>query len=169
MRRGPRIVLFLFALVASVMLWKWAFPSDESRIRKLLVGLAETATFPAGEGVIGRARRIDRLTSAFTPEISIRFAPPNDNVIELSGRDQVQQAAMAAGGAAKSLRIDFIDIKVESVDGAAGVADAVLTAKIQAGTDRDFGIQPLRIALRKDKDFGWRIHRIESFRALNPE
>jgi hypothetical protein len=168
-KRGFQTILAVAALAAAVLLWKWAFPSDETRIRKLLAGLADTASLPAGEGTIGRARRIDRLTSALTPEISIRFAPPNENVIALSGRDSVQQAAMAAIGAAKSLKVDFIDIKVDSIDSAGGVADAVLTAKIQAGADRDFGIQPLKIALRKDKDFGWRIHRIESFRALNAE
>ena len=69
----------------------------------------------------------------------------------------------------QTFQVEFLDIKVQSVDSAAGAAEAVLTAKIQAGTDHDFGVQPLKINLRKDKDFGWRISRIESTRILNPE
>ena len=76
---------------------------------------------------------------------------------------------MAARGAATSIKVEFLDIVVTSIDRPAGAADAVLTAKIQAGTDSDFGIQPLKVSLRKDKEFGWRISRVESTRILNPE
>ena len=169
MKRVIQIILLLVVLGAGAWLWRAIFPSDEARIVKLLTGLAESATFPAGEGNIGRVRRIDRLTSSLTPDISVRMTPLGGRAMEISGRDEVMQAAMAARGAATSIKVEFLDIKVQSVDSAAGAAEAVLTAKIQAGTDHDFGVQPLKINLRKDKDFGWRISRIESTRILNPD
>lgn len=167
MKRILQTVLAVAAIAAGIFLWRVLFPSDETRILKLLSGLADTASLPANEGNIGRVRRIERLSSAFTPDIVIRFTPLGDRAFEISGRDEIQQAAMAARGAAQSVKIDFIDIRVTEADGAAGKGTAELTAKIQAGNDRDFGIQPLRITLKKEKDFGWRISRIESFRALN--
>ena len=169
MRRAFQIILLLVALGAGPWLWKTVFPSDETRILGLLKALADDATLPAGEGNIGRIRRIERLTSALTPDIAIRVTPFGSRSVEISGRDEVMQAAMAARGAATSIKVEFLDIVVNSVDRAAWAAEAVLTAKIQAGTDRDFGIQPLKISLRKEKEFGWRISRIESTRILNPE
>jgi len=168
-RRAFQIILVLVALGAGAWLWKTVFPSDETRILGLLKALADDATLPAGEGNIGRIRRIERLTSALAPDVAIRVTPFGSRSVEISGRDEVMQAAMAARGAATSIKVEFLDIVVNSVDRAAGAAEAVLTAKIQAGTDRDFGIQPLKISLRKDKEFGWRISRIESTRILNPE
>ncbi len=169
MRRAFQIVLLLAALGVGALLWKAVFPSDEARILRLLKDLADDATLPAGEGNIGRIRRIERLTSALTPDIAIRVTPFGSRSVEISGRDEVMQAAMAARGAATSIKVEFLDIVVSSIDRAGGAADAVLTAKIQAGTDQDFGIQPLKISLRKEKEFGWRIARIESTRILNPE
>ncbi len=169
MRRVFQIVLVLVVLGAGAWLWKTVFPSDQARILSLLKALANDATLPAGEGNFGRIRRIERLTSSLSPDVAILVAPFGGRSVEISGRDEVMQAAMAARGAATSIKVEFLDIVVTSIDPSAGAADAVLTAKIQAGTDRDFGIQPLKVSLRKDKEFGWRISRIESTRILNPE
>lgn len=167
MKRVFQALLAVVLVAVGVFLWRALFPSDEALIRKLLAGLADTASLPASEGNIGRMRRIDRLSSVFTPDIVIRFTPLGERAMEISGRDEIQQAALAANGAARSIKVEFIDMRVTEVDGAAGKGTAELTAKIQAGNDRDFGIQPLRVTLKKEKDFGWRISRIESFRALN--
>jgi hypothetical protein len=168
-KRALQILLAVVLLAAGFWLWRVLFPSDEARILRLLQQVAESVSAPPGEGNIGHVRRINRLIGFLTPDVTIRFAPMSDRGLELNGRDELQQAALAARGMNSALKVEFLDPQVVPVATGADTAEARLTAKVQAGNDRDFGIQPLRIELRKDQEFGWRIQRVESFRALKPE
>jgi hypothetical protein len=168
-KRVAQVALVLVLMAGGVWLWRTLFPSDEAQIQRVLLGLASAASMDGGEGNISRIRRVDRVTDRLTPDVVIRFAPEGRRGVVFNGRDEVLGAAVAAGRTGRSVVVEFVDIDVSPVPSGAESATAVLTAKVQVVGERDFGVQALRVELSKEKSFGWRLKRLESFNPLSKE
>jgi hypothetical protein len=168
-KRVVQLLLAGLIVAGGVWLWRVLFPSDETQIRKVLLELASAATTKSGEGNIAKVRRVDRILGCLTPDVVIRFAPGRARGVVLNGRDEIQGAAMALTQTGRAVIVEFIDIDVAAVPAGAEAATALLTAKVQVVGERDFGVQALKIGLAKEKDFGWRLNRVESFNPLSKE
>jgi hypothetical protein len=167
-----RIVQGLLAIVVvagGLWLWRVMFPGDETQIRRVLLELAEAASVQGGEGNIARLSRVNRILGCLTPEVEIRFAPEGGRGIELTGRESIQAAAVAAPQGGRTIQVEFIDIDVTPVPSGAETAEAVLTARVQVSGEREFGVQALKVDLAKDQEFGWRLKRLETFQPLSRE
>jgi hypothetical protein len=163
-------IVFRFALLiaaAALGVWLWAvfFPSPQKVIQRKIVRLAATATLSARDGNLARAAKAANLAGFFAADAQIIF-----NVTELpdrtlSGREEIRETALAGFANVRSLNVQFLDVSVRlSADGQ--TADVSCTAEVNAGDNKDFGVQELHFQLKKI-DGDWLITLAETVRTLS--
>ena len=154
----------LAALVA-LLVWVWQawFPSPERVIRRRLAELARLASFEPNEGALAKLLNPQKLAGFFTSDVEVRIEAFGYGR-EFSGRDQVQQAAMAARSALQSLKLKFPDIDVAmGPDQKSAVVN--LTASGQTPSERDGLIYELKLIFEKVGN-DWLIRRVEPVKTL---
>jgi hypothetical protein len=142
----------------------WLFPSDQTRIRRLLMRVQQTASFSPGQAQAARLAAVGNLVDRCTPDVEVRLEGSDFPDQSLTGRAEVREAALAARAGLESLQIQLRDPLMR-------IATDRLTATVQviafARTDRRESpmIQELRLTLVK-VDRAWKIARVEPLRSL---
>lgn len=157
--------LLLLAVLGAVAWWLWRVlnPSDELRIKRILVQIADTVSVPAEGKFVGGVLAADRLKGFFIPEAEIAVDVPGEARFNLAGREELQQAYLMARSRYRGLKVEFFDIQVAvAPDHNSAVAD--LTARARQSTG-DLHVQEMRVNfLRRDDE--WRVQRVETTRSI---
>ena len=89
---------------------------------------------------------------------------PGRSIQTLSGREEIQRAAMGARSMLNTLKIEFVDVIVDVGPGRQS-AIAHLTATANLPGEKLPEVEELAISFRKI-DHDWLIHRVESVKTL---
>jgi hypothetical protein len=164
MKIAARLGLLAALGVLGCWLWTVWFPNPEKVVLGRVAKLAAVATVGSGDGAITRAAKVSDLLGFFSTDAVISYDVPGLGAHTLTGRDEIRE--IAAGGFAnvKALTVRFQDATAR-VDADQLGAVVSCTARVSAGDAQDFGVQELRIQLRK-LDGDWRVTRLETVRTL---
>ena len=136
----------------------------ERQIRKQLDTLEELVSFESEEGNISSLTKAKRLGSLFTEDVVINLGMSGIKMTRVLGREQVQQAAMAARSQATSLRTSLHDITVEiASDKQSAQVEATGRATI-AGEPQPI-VQDFIFEFEETED-GWLIGKVQQNEAL---
>ena len=158
--------LGLLAGLLALGFWGWGvlFPGPEQVIRRRLDALARAATIAPNETPLARLYRAQKLGEFFTPGVEVAvemrgYAPHN-----LSGRDELVQAAAAARSAVGSLTVELMDVHVTlAADKQSALVN--LTAKVNLLGESAPQPQELKVNFKKVGS-QWLIDRAETVRPL---
>jgi hypothetical protein len=158
-------LLLLLVVGCLLLLGYWRFfPSQETRIRRMLGDLARVVSTSPNSSPLANLAAANQLAGFFTKDVEINVDVPTLGRHTFSGREEIIQAAAAARSNSRGVKIEFLDILVRlQADKQSAVAD--LTAKVTRAGERDFDVQELKFRARK-VDGGWRIARVDTVRTL---
>ena len=160
-----RGILIAGLLALGVWLWFVLFPSPETIVRKRLAALARIVSFAPGQGNLAKLAAADRLAGCFATNVEINIDVPGRLQHNFVGRDDIQQAALAARESLTSLKVAFPDVNVTvAPDRQSAVADVTVVAN--AAGQSDSFVQQMKFTFQKTED-GWLISRVESVRTLS--
>jgi len=158
--------LGLLAALGGLGFWLWTicFPNPEKVVLGRIAKLAAVASVDPGDGGLTRATKVGNLLAYFSADAVISYDVPGLGAHTLTGRDELRE--IAAGGFAnvKALTVRFQDATAK-VGADQRTAVVSCTARVSAGDAQDFGVQELRIELRK-LEGDWRVTRLETVRTL---
>jgi hypothetical protein len=147
-----------------VWLWMALHPSPERLIRRQLAGVADAVSFGPGQGSLARLAAAERLGDFFSTNVDVRIDVPGRQEHRLAGREEIQQAALAARASLHALRVTLPDVVIiVDADQASAVADLTLEARLDEEPDRI--VQEMKVTLRKI-DGQWLIVKVETVRTL---
>jgi hypothetical protein len=130
-----------------------------------LAGVAHAASFGTRQGNLVKLAEADRLAGYFSSNVDVEINVPGRQERRLVGRDEVQQAALAARALLRALSVSFPDVTViVNADQESAVADLTLEAQSEGEMDRI--VQEMKITLRK-MDGQWLIVKVETVRTLS--
>ncbi len=153
---------FVMALV--ILAYRHFFPSEEQRIRRVLIEVAQAASVQNNPTPLGNLAAAQELAGHFSADAEIIVNVPEVGKKSLVGREEIRQAVLAVRSNLKGLKVEFLDINLE-LDRQRQSATAELTAKATAKAERDFGVQELQVQLKK-LDGRWCLTRIETVKTL---
>ena len=165
-KRIVYLVLLIAAGVIGYLGYQKFFPSEEKRIRLLLADVADVASFSANEKPFTRLARANNLADFFSADAEINVQVPLEGSRTIHGRDEILQIARGARFNFNSVHVEFLDVIVE-LYAEKQAATVELTAKVTQSGQRDFGVQELKILLKKIGG-NWRITRLDTVRTLGP-
>ena len=149
------LVLLIVAGVLGYFGYQKFFPSEATRVRRLLTEVAEVTSFSPNEKLFTRLASANKLSGFFSADVEINVQVPGEGSLTIQGRDELVRIAVGYRSTFNAARVEFLDINV-ALDAEKQSATAELTAKITEVRQRDFGVQELKIQLRKI-DGDWRI------------
>jgi hypothetical protein len=159
--------LVVAAAIAGLGIWGWLWlhPSPEQIIRKELANLARTACIPQNEGQLAKLANAQKLASFFTrdAEISIDVRGRFDQTI--TGREEVQEKALAARAMLAGLTVQFLDVSVV-VDPDGQQAIAHLTGRANIPGESTPQVDEFKFGF-KYVDGDWLINRIQNVKTLH--
>jgi hypothetical protein len=155
----------LAALIAGLVWLAVAWwPSPEKAIRKTLARGAELASITGKEGDLARLANAKELAGLFTQDAVVRVDIEGGPRGQLSGRDQIFQAAMGMRTVVGALNVQLLDVVVRlTPDKLSAVVEA--TGKAAQPGVRDVFWQELRFHF-VNEDGDWKIDRVETVRTL---
>lgn len=165
--KWPRLVLW--AAAAALALWGWTIwhPGPEKLIRRQLEGVSRAASFSAGDGYLAKMAGAARLAEFFSTNVEVEINVPGGAEHRLAGREEIEQAALAARAAERSLSVTFPDLAVVvNPDQQSAVADLTLQARFAGMGDAEMIVQEMKFTFRKI-DGRWLIIKVETVRTLS--
>lgn len=145
-KRWASAVLVVVLVVAAVFAWRWMFPSDEARIRKVIADAARAASVVGNEGALGMTLKAAELASFCTENASVRV-----NALGvhggLDGRDQIRQAAMQFGTTFGNFRVR--PAGVQFVEQADSTARVTMTVTFEGAAPADINAQEFEVTFSK--------------------
>jgi hypothetical protein len=164
MKIAVRLLALALAVAAVVWLWGVLFPSAETLIRKRLAETARDASFAPGQSYFSRLAGARRLSDSCATNVEIEIDIPGHQKRQLSGREDILQAALSARATLDSLTVTFSEILL-NVEPDKQSATADVTAVARLSGDPDLDVQELKFLLRK---FGneWLITRVQTVQIL---
>lgn len=153
----------LLALIAIAFLtYRFLFPGDEARIRKVLERAAIAGSVTGNEGDLGRLTKAAELASICTKDIQVTVDAVGLRG-GLEGRDSVRNAAMRFGTTFGNYRIQLANIHFREL--AETSAKVTLTARFEGAAPAEIDAQEFAIGFQK-VDGNWLIARVETVRLL---
>jgi Mrp family chromosome partitioning ATPase len=167
MQKSFRIVFAAALIGLGIWAWRMWFPSPENVIRSRLLKLARTASFDATDRTLSKGLKVYELLDYFTPDVVINLNVRGIEVHTLNGRDELQQAALAAANseAARGLKVEFLDIDV-TLGPDRQTATVNLTGEATVAAERDLIVQKFNFLLKKVEG-KWLIYRVEAVKVLS--
>jgi len=144
----------------TVALW----PSPQKEVRKRLHQLAVLASVGASEGDLARLATARELSNLFATNAVVRVDIQGGPRGQLSGRDEIFQAALGARLTIGPLHVEFIDVEVQ-LSGDRQTATVEATGKATQPGVRDVFWQELKFHFTL-RDSGWVIESVETVRTL---
>jgi len=142
----PLLYLALFAAGAWAV-WHFFFPPPEKVIRQRLEKLAAALSESPG-GNIARVANASRIGSFFHPEIQIHVDGFGRGAVEVRGRGELEQAALAARQNFSGILIELYNISAALGDSPTNAA-AQATALVRFNGNVDPAVQDLRFGFEK--------------------
>lgn len=162
--KAPRLLLLIVAGALAAWAWVALHPGPERLIRRQLEGVARAASFGPNQGYLSKLSGAESLADFFSTNVEIKIDVAGRPERRMSGREEIQQAALASRGSVQSLSVAFPDMTIiVNADKASAVADVTLQAKV-AG-EPDMIVQEVKITLLKI-DRRWLIVKVETVRTL---
>ena len=153
-------------LLVALGIWAWrtVFPGDETRIRKLLAQVADTACLKSTEGQLSRLLAAGRLADFFAPDavVNIDVAGLNEKVIQ--GRAELQQMIAAARVNLQSAEIRFPDVQL-TIEPDHLSAEAHVAAVADVNGEKNAVIQELKFRFQKI-DGKWKINQVNTVKTF---
>ena len=163
--KWPRPLRLALVAALGVCAWVVFHPSPERLIRKQLKGVTKAVSFGPNEGSLAKLAGAQRLADFFSTNVEVQINVPGRQEHRLAGREEIQQAALAARSSMQSLSVTFPDITIiVNADQQSAVADLTLQARI-AG-EPDMIVQEMKFTLRKIAG-EWLIVKVETVRTLS--
>jgi hypothetical protein len=162
-----KIILLLALLALGFWLWTIFFPNPQQVIRNRLNKLAHLASFSPDEGNISRVAKVQRLGQLFAENVQVVVDVPGADVQNITSREELMQAAMAAKRFTGGLKAEFLDMDIPPLDNDAQSAVVDLTLKAKVSTESDLIVQELKFTLKKING-DWLITRVETVKTLKP-
>ncbi len=158
--------LGLLAAVAALGCWLWTvlFPSPEKAVLKKVSALAEAATFSADASNILRASKASSVVSLFASDAEIVLDIAGVVTRTLSGREEIREVTLGGFVNLPSLKAEFLDATAK-ISADKKSAEVSCTAKLQAGSQKDFGVQELRFNFKLIEN-NWLITRLVTVKTL---
>lgn len=163
---------WLFRLVLSVAVgafgfWAWGalHPSPAHVIRKELAELARTASIPPNESQLAKLARAQKLASFFTTDTQITLETLGRYDQSITGRDEVQEKALAARAMLGGLKVQILDVSV-SVQPNGQEAVAHFTGRADVPGESTPQVEELKAGFKKVGG-DWLIDRVENVRTLH--
>lgn len=163
-----RVVQLIFIVaLAGLGYWLWTvfFPSPEKVIRSRFNALAKTVSFDSRGGLLSQALNAEKIGDFFTTNVDIEIDVTGYGKTSLQGRDEVQQAAMAARSRLSALKVGFVDINVKLDPDGQG-AKVNLTGNASVPGEKDLSAQEFDFVLKK-VDGKWLISHVETVKTLS--
>lgn len=135
----------------------------EGEIRKQLADLQELVSYQAGEGNLSSLTNAKRLGELFTEDVEIKLSG-FAGARQVRGREQVQQAAMAARSQARSLQASLHDISIRVADDKMS-ATVEATGRAKIAGESSSAVQDFIFYFEKTPE-GWLITKVETVKAL---
>lgn len=151
-------------MVAAAALGFWAFralfPSDETAIRKLLSGMAATASLKPNESALVKLAGANKFAGFFTADVIMHLETTGGRARTIHGREELIEIVTAARANLQEAKIQLHDIVVELArDRQTALAQLTALANINGSTDPIF--QLLKVRLKKI-DGHWRISQVDT-------
>jgi len=145
----------------------WA-PGEVQRVRAALDRVAEEVSFGPNEGNIAAVRRISAAVDGFTPDCSIEVEILGVGTLQINGRDELQQALMAAHREARRIALKFFDPIVEvASDGYSAHVHLTATAEAEGRRRNQDGFEAIEFEFNLRRDEGrWRVHSVRTVPTL---
>jgi hypothetical protein len=161
--------LLIAAALIGLVVWgaRVLFPSPQRVIRSRLLQLAKTASFEPKDGTFVRAYKAGQLSGFLTLDVVISADLRGYGEIQLTGRDQVEEAqkAILASGQLSGLKVEFKDISVTlGADKLSAVAN--LTSKVTFEGQSEFLVNEFNFSLKKVNG-KWLINRVEAVKTFS--
>lgn len=147
-----------------VLAYEQLFPNQEKRIHRTLNRVASAVSIPAKPAPAGMIIALDRLQGCLSRDVEVIVDVPVEGRHTFNGRDEAMEAAKAAWGNARNVKVEFLDINLH-LDAAKENATAELTARVTQAGQRDFFVQEMKLQLRRQEQ-DWQITRVETVRTL---
>lgn len=163
--KWPRLLLAAAGGALAVWAWLALHPSPERLIRRQLDGVARAASFGPNQGMLAKLASAESLANYFSTNVDIKIDVPGRQEHRLAGREEIQQAALAARGTVQGLTVTFPDVTIiVNADQQSAVAD--LTLQAQVSGEQDMVVQEVKVTLRKING-QWLITKVETVRTLS--
>lgn len=138
------------------------FPSDKSRIQKLLTKLERRANYPPTESALVRIARINQLAGMFDTNCVVIIDGLDQGGVTLTGRDDLLQRALALGGAGGVVSVTFPQTAV-TLQGGNTQASAEVAATVRVGSRGPDSLVLLRLGFEKLAG-DWLITKVETIK-----
>jgi len=159
-----RLLALAVLVLAGVWGWHVLFPSPEKVIRHRLGELAQTVTILPNTAPAAKLYNAQKLASFFTADVQVRVDVPGQSLHSLHGRQELADAATAAGAMVSSLTVELFGITVVLDPDRQG-ATTDFTAKANVPGESVPQVQELKAHFKKD-GADWLIDRVETVRPL---
>lgn len=161
-----RIVLPAILIGLGVWLWFYLHPSPQEAIRRQLKGLAEVASFEAGEGLISRASAAQKLAGYFTTEVTMNIEPRGIFPEQITRVEIAEQALyLRMQKDIRSFKVKILDPVITlGADNKTAIVEVTLHAETEG--ERHLIVQEMKFMMRAVED-DWLILRMETVRTLN--
>ena len=165
MKTAFRLVFLAAVAILGFWLWTILFPSPEKVVLKKISSLAATATVNVHDSNLIRAAKAANLVDFFTTDAEIILNVPDLPNRTLSGREEIQETALAVFANVKTLNVQFLDVTAR-IGADKQAADVSCTVKVNTGDSKDYGVQELHFQFKK-VDGTWLISRVETVKTLS--
>lgn len=160
MKNRVALVMWLAAaLIAGYLAWTWLFPGPEKVIRKRIGEIEKLVSFGSNEGPLAKLSNSQKLLSYFASDIQVTINAPGRREINLTGREELQQAVMGARAQAASLRVEFHEVQVQVLASKTD-ATALVTVKADVAEASEPFIERMRMRFSK-RDGDWLVSKVE--------
>ena len=157
--------IFIALVVIGALAWlaqSLLFPSDKTRIHKLLTKLERRANYPPTESALVRIARINQLAGMFDTNCVVIIDGLDQGGVTLTGRDDLLQRALALGGAGGVVSVSFPQTAV-TLQGGSTRASAEVAAAVRVGTKGPDSLVLLRLGVEKFAG-DWLITKVETIK-----
>ncbi|MGH7941062.1 MAG: hypothetical protein ACREE6_02095 [Limisphaerales bacterium] len=156
----PRIIVLIALAALGFWLWTVLFPSPEKIIRTQLAALARDASFSQDENELIKMADAQKVPDFFSANVQVNITVPGREQRTMTGREEIQAAALASRQQATALDVKFPDENVTvAPDKASATADVTLDATVSG--EHDAIIQELKINFQKTGG-QWLINKVET-------
>lgn len=164
MKVASRVILILILGMLGFWLYTVFFPNPEKVVLKRIASLAKAATVNSSDGNITRAAKVSSIISYFSTDAEIHVDGREVGNKTITGRDEIRE--IAAGGMANvsALEVQFDDATAHVAPDKQS-AEVSCTARVSVKDNKDFGIQELKMELKKI-DGDWLITKVETVKTL---
>jgi len=160
MNRSIRWLGVALALAGVAFAVGYFRPTEEKRIRKVIGGLAQDATFTGSEGNIARIAKIQSIGSRLTVDVELHLEQVLPIEFAVTGRDAIQSLLMTGAPQLGSIEVQVHDVGVTLTSETEAQVSMTASAKT-GGRKGEFTAQEFDIRLVKQEGV-WRIRRVEA-------